>query len=220
MNYKLVFRDIIPESDLSAYGKGDFGLRAGYGKKPAIIVIDMTYAFVDPSHALASGDMGWNAVKSVKPLIEESRNKNIPIIYTIGLSEPSDTQAERGISRKSLLSKWVPKPRANDVVDEISPKNGDIVLKKRKASIFFGTNLLSILVFHNIDTLIMTGATTSGCVRASVVDAASNNFYVIVPEECVADRAVVPHKANLFDIDMKYGDVVPLQEVLTYVRSI
>ena len=103
------FKDIIPESDLAAYAKGNFGLRSGFGKNPAIIIIDMTYAFVDPSHPLASGDMAWQAVNAIKLLLGEARKKGLLVIYTLGLHESSDTLAERGISRKSMLSKWTPK---------------------------------------------------------------------------------------------------------------
>jgi len=216
----MVFKDIIPESDLKAYSKGNFGIRSGYGKRPAVIVIDMTYGFVDPSYPLSSGEMALGALEAIKHLLEETRKKGTLVIYTIGLSGSSDTPAERGISRKSNLIKRITKPRENDIIDEIAPQQGDTIINKRKASAFFGTNLLSILVYHNIDTLIITGATTSGCVRASVLDAASYNYFVVIPEECVADRAIVPHKVNLFDIDMKYGDVTPLLDVVEYLRKL
>lgn len=213
------FRDIIPESDMAAYAKAQYGKRAGFGSKPALLIIDMTYAFVDPSYVQASGNMGWNAVKHIKPLLDEARKKKIPVIYTTGVSKRHPTD---NISRKRAILDINPmeKPRSNDIVDELKPLDNEIVIAKSKASAFWGTKLASILAYYNVDTVIVTGATTSGCVRATVVDAASYSYFVIVPEECAADRAVVPHKVNLFDMDMKYADVIPASEVLTYLRSL
>jgi maleamate amidohydrolase len=105
-------------------------------------------------------------------------------------------------------------------VKEIRPHQKDVVIAKGKASIFFGTPILSVLNHFAVDTLIITGATTSGCVRATAVEAASYDYFVVVPEECVIDRAVQPHKVNLFDIDMKYGDVMPTLEVISYIAKL
>jgi maleamate amidohydrolase len=107
-----------------------------------------------------------------------------------------------------------------DIVDELPPAAGDMVIEKQNASAFFGTNLASTLVWMKVDTVIITGCSTSGCVRATAVDAVSCGFRVIVPEECVGDRHPDPHRSNLFDIDAKYGDVVSLSETLAYLRRI
>lgn len=210
--FKLDYSDVIPPRDLEAYKKGGFGKRTGFGRKPCVLVIDMTYGFVDPNNPLAHGNMGFNAISNLKPLLEKARKYAVPVIYTTGLNSISEGQPT-GISRKVTVN---PQPRENIVVDEIKPQPGDIVVPKGKASVFFGTTILSFLIRNNIDTLIVTGATTSGCVRGTVVEAASYDYYVTIPEECVADRAEIPHKVNLFDMEMKYADVVPTKEVLQY----
>jgi maleamate amidohydrolase len=208
----LDYRDIIPNRDLEAYAKAGFGKRMGFGKRPCVIVIDMTYGFVDPRNPLAYGSMGYKAVENLKILLEKARNCKIPIIYTTGLNSISKS-IPIGISRKVLVNS---KPKENEIVEEIKPKDGDIVVPKGKASVFFGTTILTFLNHSSIDTLIITGTTTSGCVRGTVVEAASYDYYVTIPEECVADRAEVPHKVNLFDMEMKYADVLPMREVLEY----
>lgn len=210
------YSSVIPQGDLEAYKKGGFGKRMGFGLRPCVLVIDMTYGFVDPVNPLAHGSMGFSAVKSLKQLLEKARAHRVPIVYTTGLNPVSNGQPI-GISRKVIVN---PKPSDNEIVDEIKPQPGDIVVAKGKASVFFGTTLQAFLIRNNIDTLIVTGATTSGCVRGTVVEAASYDYYVVVPEECVADRAEVPHKVNLFDMEMKYADVVPTGEVIDYFVSL
>ena len=216
------FTDVIPEEDFEGYKKGQHGHLMGFGKKPCLMVIDLIYSFVDPSFAQASGDLGWQTVRNVKLLLEKAREKRVPIIYSTVISE-TDNPADWGVSRKRSMVKKLRGGRggkASQIVDEIAPRAGDVVIPKPKASVFFGTNLLGTLQYHQIDTLLITGATTSGCVRATVVDAASYNYFVAIPEECVADRARVPHKVNLFDMHMKYADVIPMKEVLKYLETI
>ncbi len=210
------YSDVIPQSDLEAYAKGGFGKRMGFGKKPCVLVIDMTYGFVDPKNPLAQGSMGFKAVTHLGNLLEKARRHTVPIVYTTGLNELSNSMPI-GISRKIVVH---PQPEENKIVDEIAPHEDDVVIAKGKASVFFGTTLLTFLNHNDIDTLIVTGMTTSGCVRGTVVEAASYDYFVAIPEECVADRALVPHKVNLFDMDMKYADVVPLKEVLEYFESL
>lgn len=187
----------------------------GFGSRPCVVVIDMTYGFVDPENPLAHGSMGYDAVRNLKILLERARANSVPIVYTTGLNSISGEPV--GISRKVVV---YPKPKDNEIVDEIKPLPGDVILTKGKASVFFGTTFLTFLNRNKIDTLIVTGTTTSGCVRGTVVEAASYDYYVIVPEECVADRAEVPHKVNLFDMEMKYADVIPMSEVINYLDSL
>ena len=210
------YSDVIPASDREAYAKGGFGKRMGFGKKPCVIVIDMTYGFVDPQNPLAQGSMGLDAVRHVKLLLDKARARKVPIVFTTGLNTISHSMPI-GVSRKVVVH---PKPEENVIVKEIAPQEGDVVVAKGKASVFFGTTLLTFLNHQHIDTLIITGMTTSGCVRGTVVEAASYDFFVTIPEECVADRALVPHKVNLFDMEMKYADVLPLKEVLQYFDSL
>ena len=210
------YSDVIPQSDLDVYAKGGFGKRMGFGKKPCVLVIDMTYGFVDSKNPLAQGSMGFKAVIHLKLLLEKARRHKVPIVYTTGLNAISNSMPI-GISRKVVVH---PKPEENKIVDEIAPQEGDIVVAKGKASVFFGTTLLTFLNHNDIDTLIVTGMTTSGCVRGTVVEAASYDYFVAIPEECVADRALVPHKVNLFDMEMKYADIIPLKEVLEYFGTL
>ena len=219
------YKDVIPESDLRAYEK--LYQKVGFGDKPAILVIDVTNAFVDPKYPLASETsykMSLSAVKNISTLIQKARSRSIPIIYSRS-GRGSGLLFDEGVSRKEAekvkrMGRTTQDPHANQIVDEIAPTSNDLIITKVRASVFFGTPLISYLIYHNIDTLIITGMTTSGCVRASTVDAASYNFRVTIPEECVADRAELPHKVNLFDIDMRYADVVQLSDVMTYLESL
>jgi maleamate amidohydrolase len=214
------FKDILTEEDRKAFEKGSYGNRMGYGMRPALLVIDVTYSFVDPLYAQAYGDMGWKAVEALKRLVPLCRSKGVPILYTVSLPKiPSNAGHQFGISRKKSLQGGTPGSKEDMIIEEIAPrKNQDLVIYKTKASGFFNTDLISVLTFHKVDTLIITGATTSGCVRATVVDGASYGFYVIIPEEAVTDRAVLSHKVNLLDMDMKYADVEPLENVLGFLQ--
>jgi nicotinamidase-related amidase len=217
-----MFWDIFPPEEIEAYLKGRHGERMGYGAKPGVVVVDMTYAFIDPEHILAYGDSGWNAVKATSLLLAESRKKRIPVIYTKPSGKLLTDPAAGTISRKRVaaMREVLSRPRSNDVVDEIAPLPEELVIERSCASAFFGTDLVKILNFHRVDTVIVTGTSTSGCVRATVVDAASHNYYVIVPVECVADRSQLSHKVNLVEMDMKYADVAELAQVLGYLRGL
>ncbi len=219
------YLDAIPESDREVYGRGRYGSKMGFGLRPAIVVIDMMNNAFDPKHTRSiSKDMGTKALKSIRSLIDEARHGSIPIVYSKSGRETGllfDLGVSRKAGERAKKEGFKPKdPSAYEIVKELAPAEGDLIITKIRASIFFCTPLISYLIYNNIDTLIMTGQSTSGCVRASVVDAASYNFRVIIPEECVADRAVVPHKVNLFDMAMKYADVIPLSEVLDYLRNL
>ncbi len=117
---------------------------------------------------------------------------------------------------KEVLSR----PGSNDIVADIAPVEGELVIERSCARAFFGTDLVKVLNYHHVDTVIVIGTSTSGCVRATVIDAASYNYYVIVPVECVADRSELSHKVNLVEMDMKYADVIRLEEILDYFKSL
>lgn len=216
-----MYWDIFPKEEIEAYLKGRHGDRMGFGSTPAVVVVDMTYAFIDPKHILAQGDSGWNAVKHSRALLAEARNRRVPVIYTRPSPRILIDPAAGTISRKriSAVREVLADPRSNDVVREVAPQEGELLIEKTCASAFFGTDLVKVLNYHHVDTVIVVGAATSGCVRATVVDAASYNYYVIVPVECVADRSELSHKVNLVEMDMKYADVVETEEVLNYLRN-
>lgn len=215
-----MYWDIFPKEEIEAYLKGHHGDRMGFGSKPAVVVVDMTYAFIDPKYILAQGDSGWNAVKHSRALLAEARNKKVPVIYTRPSPRVLIDPAAGSISRKriSTMREVLALPKSNDVVSEVAPQEGEMIIERTCASAFFGTDLVKVLNYHGVDTVIVVGASTSGCVRATVIDAASYAYYVIVPAECVADRSELSHKVNLVEMDMKYGDVVETEEVLNYLK--
>ena len=164
------------------------------------------------------GLAGWNALPSIQRLLAAAREAGIPVIYLKAMDGvPSWNQ---GTARSGGAGAPPPHPDRFQIVPEVTPRDGEVVLGKVAPSGFSGTPLLALLTGLRADTLIVAGEATSGCVRATVVDARSNRFRVLVPEECVFDRHEAPHAINLFDMNEKYADVVPLDEVLAYVSSV
>ena len=226
-----IWDDVVPERDQQVFNEAGYGKRGGFGQRPALIVVDVTYDFCGdrPEPILESikkfrnscGEDAWVAIPYLQRLIAAARAKGVPIIYTHALPRENAVQAG-GWARKNarvLEPTEISQRIGNDIVAEIAPQRGDIVIQKGKPSAFFGTPLQAFLVQLGADSLIVTGTTTSGCVRASCVDAIQYGFPVLVPRECVGDRAAGPHEANLFDIDAKYGDVVALEEAIGHLRT-
>ena len=207
---------IIPPEDAMIMER-EWGVSHGVGVAPALLVVDMTYAFVDDRFPLGYGKTGWPCVAAIRPLLDLARRRGLPIFFSGGL--PVRNPAERGLWKSSGRPLPAGLPDPNAIVEELEPLPHETVIRKRRPSAFFGTELASLLTFHRIDTIVLTGMVTSGCVRATAVDAFSHNFRVIVPEECVADRVQTSHAVALFDIHMKYGDVVPLAEVTTALEA-
>ena len=229
-----IWDDVLPESDRLVYEKGGWGRPRPRGERPVILVIDAMYTFTGDypqpilesidKHWTSCGELSWEGVAQIAELLEVARPHGIPVVYTV-MEQRSDgfdrAPANRGGSvRSEKLPTDLIGSYANAVVAEIAPAAEDIVITKPKPSAFFGTPLVSYLTYLRADTVILTGCVTSGCVRAAAVDAASYNYNVIVPEECVWDRAVLPHKANLFDIQMKCGDVEPSLATQEWIRSL
>ncbi len=229
-----VWDDLIPEKEREIYRQAGFGRRAGFGQRPALMVIDVLYNFVgdtpkpieesiqDWPHSC--GEAGWDGVRHTRDLIETARDRRIPILYTLNESaEDRDDQFLKGMWRKKNRRAYEERdPDGRDgseIVEEVAPRGKDIVFTKQKPSCFFGTPLMSYLNDLRVDTLILTGTTTCGCIRATAYDSFSYNFHTVIPEECVWDRGEVSHKAALFAIHQKYGDVIPKQEVRDYLQS-
>lgn len=212
---------IIPKSDLKMYDKAGLGLRkVGFGRKIAVIVVDMTRLFVEDRFPPGCAKTGRPAAKSIKKLLDKARAIGIPIIYTKGSSLVTTGITKVSEKQTAAMAHAHAMESADEIINEIAPKAKDIVIEKTKPSAYMGTPLLSLMNHFDVDTVIVTGMVTSGCVRATVVDAFSYNFKVIIPIECVADRGEVSHKVNLFDMDMKYADVTPLSNVLEHLDSI
>jgi nicotinamidase-related amidase len=216
--------DLIPKEDVSSFRRGfDPEIRpVSAGTRPAIIVVDMTREFVDDAYPSGWGETGWPAVAANARLLEGARAAGLPIFFTKGYEDPSlkGNPAEHGRWKTNGPRPELPPgtPYGDVIVDELTPLEDEIVVHKAgRPSGFNGTRLTSLMIHAGADTAIVTGMTTSGCVRATVLDAFMNNFSVIVPFECAADRSQISHKVNLFDMHMKYADVISLEETLGYI---
>lgn len=189
-----------------------FGSRVGFGQRPALLAVDFITGFTDLRSPLA-GNLDAQ-LDATNRLLEPARRAGIPIVFST-VAYDAELQ-EAGIwVRKIPANKWLVEGSEWVEVDKrLEQRPNETTLVKKYASCFFGTDLAARLVSRRVDTLIITGCTTSGCVRATAVDACSFGFHTIVVEEAVGDRAALPHAASLFDIDAKYGDVVSVDEVV------
>jgi maleamate amidohydrolase len=193
--------------------------RAGFGTKPALVVVDVNRGFTDPASPLVC-DLE-DVVTAIRQLLDEARRAEIPIVFTtVSYTEGDKRTAAAFIDKVPALltleagSRWV------EIDPRIAPEAGEPVLNKLFASAFFGTALSSLLAANGCDSLIVTGASTSGCVRATAVDALQHGYRPIVPREAVGDRNPDAHAANLYDLDAKYADVVSLAEVIEHLEGL
>ena len=198
--------------------RGVFDGRLGYGRKPAVIVVDFINAYITPGSPLYAPPV-VDAVRETADLLDIARRGGIPVIYTRVIYSPNGLDGGIFVQKVPVLRKMVEGEPLADIVPELPPAPQDVIINKQYASAFFGTSLAATLTSQGIDTLIVTGCSTSGCVRATAVDGMQYGFRVMVPRECVGDRHPEPHEANLFDIDSKYGDVVSKAEVMEYLAS-
>ena len=196
-----------------------FGERAGFGEKPALVVVDVNRGFTDPASPLVC-DLD-DCVAAIARLLEAFRGAGLPVVFTTVCYDDFGKQAAAVFIEKvpALLvlepgSPWV------EIDPRIAPVEGEPVLSKYFASAFFGTTLASLLGSAGCDTVVVTGASTSGCVRATALDAMQHGYRVVVPREAVGDRNRAAHEANLYDLDTKYADVVSVDEVLAYVDEL
>ena len=205
------------EDKHAIYQRAQLGHTLGYGKRPAIVVVDFQIGFTAPERSPLAGNLDVEVAATSK-LITAARKKNVPVIFTVVGYDPH-RQDDAGLWPEKVPSLRLLKLGSELV--ELDPRLNrspeDLVIVKKYASGFFGTYLASTLTMRAVDTVIVTGCTTSGCVRATVMDALAHGFRPIIPVEAVGDRAQEPHEANLFDIGSKYGDVVSTQEVIDYL---
>jgi len=198
------------------YQHAQLGHKLGYGKRPAIVVVDFQIGFTAPERSPLAGNLDAE-VAATNKLIVAARKKNVPVIFTVVGYDPH-RQDDAGLWPEKAPSLRLLK-LGSELVDldpRLNRASEDLVIVKKYASGFFGTYLASTLTMKAVDTVVVTGCTTSGCVRATVMDALAHGFRPIIPVEAVGDRAQEPHEANLFDIGSKYGDVVLTQEVIDY----
>jgi len=200
------------------YVRKGFAARVGFGARPALLVIDIIRAFTDLRSPLASNLD--EQVDAIRTLLSIAREREVPIVFST-VAYDAELQ-EAGIwIRKIPSNSWLVEGSEWVELDErLERRPREMLLVKKYASCFFGTDLAARLVSRQIDTLLIAGCTTSGCVRASAVDACSLGLHTIVVQDAVGDRAELPHIANLFDIDAKYGDVVELSEAVDYLARL
>jgi maleamate amidohydrolase len=198
--------------------KRGFAGQVGFGRRPAVLIIDLIRGFTEAASPLAA-DLRPQVAAAVK-LLRAARKAGVPIIFTTVEYDPSLKDAGLFVRKVSGLKWLVTGSRWVELHPALKRKKGELLIKKKYASAFFATDLASFLSTQGVDTVIVGGCTTSGCVRATVVDALQYGLHAIVPHEAVGDRAADPHEASLFDIDMKYGDVVDLEEALRYLREL
>jgi nicotinamidase-related amidase len=190
--------------------------RAGFGKKPALIVIDMSVGFTDPGSPLHC-DLE-DVVEAIGRLLAAARAARLPVVYTtVAYDDAAKERAAVFIEKVPALLTLEAGSRFVEIEPRLAPQPGEPVLTKLFASAFYGTTLASLLMVQQCDGIIVTGASTSGCVRATAVDALQHGYRVVVPREAVGDRNADAHEANLYDIDAKYGDVLSVEDVLDHL---
>lgn len=204
-------------NDLDVYEKQGFGNSSGFGERPALLIVDFVNGFNDPD--LFGGGNIPEAIANTRRLLDFARNKAIPVAFTRVVY--ADDGSDVGVFGKkaSGLQMLTENAPVSQIVPELEPVSGEYIVRKTQPSAFFGTGLSGWLTLKQADTLIVTGCTTSGCVRASVIDSMSHNFLTIVATDGVGDRAIGPHEANLFDMGQKYADLLTCDEIIAQLSG-
>jgi maleamate amidohydrolase len=200
------------------YQRSGIGSRVGFGGRPALLIVDFQRGFTDPTCPVG-GELS-REIAATKTLLDAFRTKSLPVAFTAVGFDASGADGATWLRKMPGLAVLVENTPWCEIDERLKRQLGEPVWTKRASSAFFGTPILPFLTAFCVDTLIVTGCVTSGCIRATTIDAVSFGYRTIVPRECVGDRAEGPHKWNLFDIDAKYADVEPLSTVLEYVGSI
>ncbi len=213
------------ERDLRRVGHSDTKRNLPIGPNVAVLIIDMSPIFVDELlFPRAEKGTGKQCVRAIKTFLGGIRDFDLPIIYTTGYVFRSEAESGAWMYRFPQEQRHrvsaMDSPDLHEIVADIAPREEDLVILKEKPSAFFGTQLQSILNHHGTDTVIITGMSTSGCVRATAVDAFSLNYKVVIPSECVADSRRVSHEIALYDIDAQSGDVRPTEEIIEALKGL
>lgn len=195
--------------------RGIFQARFGFGESPALVIIDMAYGWTDPQYAGGSARLD-SAIDAIREMLPVARSKGIPIIYT---TSPYDQKPplKSAADFSPNYRKW--DQHACEIDERVRPLATEYVLQKEHASAFAGTPLIGHLVAKGVDTLLLTGCSTSACVRATATDAKSYHLRPIIVREAVQDRVEIAHEWTLFDVQARFADVVSLEETLAYLRS-
>ncbi len=212
-----VWDEFVPEGELARLRERGFGGPVEVGARVGLLVIDVTLSFISTDYPTGCGQAGWDRLPAIVKLVDHARELGLPRVLTCG-SAPDAVFVGGAVklSRDPDVARLV---HGAPFPAELTPRDDEYVLAKAKASAFFGTPLLTYLTQQGVDTLVVCGTTTSGCVRATVVDAASYGFRVLVPEDACFDRSPFAHAANLFDIQLKYGSVVDTGRAIELMGS-
>jgi maleamate amidohydrolase len=206
------------ETTREIYERARLGQSVTLGSRPAVLVVDFSRGFTDPECTLGS-DL-TREVEATSRVLAAAREREIPVIFTTIGFEPNLKDASLWLEKLPALEELIVGSKWVEIDPRLERREDETVVLKKGPSAFFGTNLLSILVSQGVDTVVLCGATTSGCIRASAIDLLQYGYPTLVPRECVGDRAQDPHEANLVDIQAKYADVVSVEEALSYLENV
>lgn len=224
-----IWESALTEIDKIVIKKGGYGQCRGLGKKPILIIIDAQHNYIGADVPIedqldkwpsGGGDIAWKGIRKIEQLKALADSQGIPVLYTRNVQKKTIQFDSFSTKAKRDQTKYLDGNPASEIVECLKPTDRDIVVDKSYASAFFGTPFISYLVKLKIDTLIIVGGSTSGCVRATAVDAVTYNFNVAIVEDAVFDRIELSHKAALLDLWMKYCDVVPSTYIESYMKSV
>jgi nicotinamidase-related amidase len=218
---------IFPEPERRIYEKARYGGKQEFGQNPALLIIDVTLAFVGtrPVEILdaidefpsSCGKVAWKALPKIKTLLEACRGASVPIVFTTG--DAAFKAIFANVTKRSPAAQDI-EAKGDEIPEVIKPRQGEYVVRKARASAFFGTHLITYLIRKKVDSLLITGTTTSGCVRATSLDAFSFGLPAFLVEDCIFDRSQLSHLVNLYEMNSKYGTVISLAETLELVRKL
>jgi maleamate amidohydrolase len=206
------------EGAIAVYKRQNIGHRSGFGASPALLIVDFVNGFNDP--AMFGGGNIASAIEQTSKLLAAARRAKIPVAFTRVVYADDGSDASVFTLKLPGLLALTEDAEASHVVDALPPQAGEYIVRKTQPSAFFGTGLVGWLAQRRVDTVLVAGCTTSGCVRASVIDSMSHNFKTVVVSDCVGDRAMAPHQANLFDMEQKYADLMTCDEAIAKLRTI
>lgn len=204
------------ESLDSNYARAGYHARQAKGARPALLLIDFAQAYFDETAPLYGGEGCRAALVHAQRLAEGARAAGVPIIFTEVVYQPGGADGGAFYAKVPALACFEAGRDTQKLANGLEAEPGDLMISKQYPSAFFGTSLAATLRWMKVDTLVIGGLTTSGCVRATCVDSISHGFVTLIAEEACGDRAEGPHRANLFDMSAKYADLVSTEEALAY----
>ena len=223
------WEDLLTETDRIVIKKGGYGQSRGLGKRPLLVIIDAQPNYIGADKPITEqlddwpsggGEVAWKGIRKIEELKAYAEQFNIPVLYTRNVQKKTIKFDSFSTKAKRDQTKYIDGNPATDILECLAPKASDIVVDKSYASAFFGTPLISYLVKMQVDSLIIVGGSTSGCVRATAVDAVTHNYNVAIVEDAVFDRIDLSHKAALLDLWMKYCDVMPSEDIIAYFANL